>query len=99
MPQSGGGGGSLRDIRRHSRCFTHFLHTKKWDGDHRKRRKDAELTQKALAERSGVKLRTIQQYEMRAKNINKAAAETLLQLAQVLYCNIEDLVEYNVIAN
>ena len=60
-----------------------------------KRRKDAGLTQKELAERSGVKLRTIQQYEMRAKNINKAAAETLLQLAQVLYCNIEDLLEYD----
>ena len=60
-----------------------------------KRRKDAQLTQKELAERSGVKLRTIQQYEMRAKNINKAAAETLLQLAQVLYCSIEDLLEYD----
>jgi DNA-binding Xre family transcriptional regulator len=32
---------------------------------------------------------------MRAKNINKAAAETLLQLAQVLYCSIEDLLEYD----
>lgn len=42
---------------------------------------------------------TIQQYEMRAKNINKAAAETLLQLAQVLYCSIEDLIEYYVTAN
>ena len=59
-----------------------------------KRRKDARLTQKELAERSGVKLRTIQQYEMRAKNINKAAAETLQQLAQVLCCSIEDLIEY-----
>ena len=58
-----------------------------------KRRKDAQLTQKELADRSGVKLRTIQQYEMRAKNINKAAAETLLQLAQVLLCNMEDLIE------
>ena len=60
-----------------------------------KRRKDAGLTQKELAERSGVKLRTIQQYEMRAKNINKAAAETLLQLAQTLYCSIEELLEYD----
>ena len=63
------------------------------------RRKDAGLTQKGLAERSGVKLRTIQQYEMRAKNINKAAAETLLQLAQILYCSIEDLLEYDVTVN
>ncbi len=56
---------------------------------------EARLTQKELADRSGVKLRTIQQYEMRAKNINKAAAETLLQLAQVLLCNMEDLIEYD----
>ncbi|MBE6374830.1 MAG: helix-turn-helix transcriptional regulator [Lentisphaerae bacterium] len=60
-----------------------------------KRRKDAGLTQKELARRSGVKLRTIQQYEMRAKNINKAAAETLLQLAKALFCHIEDLIEYD----
>ena len=60
-----------------------------------KRRKDAGLTQKELSERSGVKLRTIQQYEMRAKNINKAAAETLLQFAKTLYCSIEDLLEYD----
>ena len=60
-----------------------------------KRRKDARLTQKELADRSGVKLRTIQQYEMRARNINKVAAETLLQLAQVLLCNMEDLIEYD----
>ena len=60
-----------------------------------KRRKDARLTQKELAERSGVKLRMVQQYEMRAKNINKAAAETLQQLAQVLCCTMEDLLEYD----
>ena len=50
-----------------------------------KRRKDAGLTQKELAERSGVKLRTIQQYEMSAQNINKVAAEPLLQLAKTLF--------------
>lgn len=58
-------------------------------------RKNARLTQKKLAEFSGIKLRTIQQYEMRAKNINKAAAETLQLLAMVLSCNMEDLLEYN----
>ena len=55
----------------------------------------AGLSGTELAGRSGVKLRTIQQYEMRAKNINKAAAETLQQLAQVLLCSIEDLLEYD----
>ena len=72
-----------------------LIHNKNLPTRLQKRRKDAGLTQKELAERSGVKLRTIQQYEMRAKNINKAAAETLLQLAQTLYCSMEDLLEYD----
>jgi len=59
------------------------------------RRKAVGLTQKDLSERAQVNLRTLQQYEMRAKNINKAAGETLRRLAQVLYCRIEDLLEYN----
>ena len=73
----------------------HLIRNKNLPTRLQKRRKDARLTQKELAERSGVKLRTIQQYEMRAKNINKAAAETLLRLAQVLYCSMEDLLEYD----
>ena len=76
-----------------------LIHNKNLPTRLQKRRKDAGLTQKELAERSCVKLRTIQQYEMRAKNINKAAAETLLQLAQTLYCSIEDLLEYDVTVN
>ena len=51
------------------------------------------LSQKALAELSGVNLRTLQQYEIKAKNINNAAASTLLSLARSLGCGIEDLLE------
>ena len=58
-------------------------------------RKNCKLTQRALSEKSGVNLRTLQQYELRAKDINKAAAETLRSLAQVLSCEIEDLLEFN----
>lgn len=56
-------------------------------------RKQAGFSQKKLAQKSGVNLRTLQQYEIRAKDINKAAATTLLSLAQVLGCRMEDLVE------
>ncbi len=56
-------------------------------------RKAVGLTQKELAEKSGVKLRMIQQYEQRAKDINKAAASNLFALAQVLGCKAEDLLE------
>lgn len=50
-------------------------------------------TQSELAERSGVSLRSIQMYEQRNKNINKASADTLYQLAKALGCTMEDLIE------
>ena len=52
-------------------------------------------TQKELAEKVGVNLRTLQQYEIRAKDINKAAGTTLLALSKVLGCRVEDLLEYD----
>lgn len=50
-------------------------------------------TQAELAERSGVSLRSIQMYEQRNKDINKASTETVYRLAKVLGCSIEDLIE------
>ena len=50
-------------------------------------------TQAALAKQSGVTLRSIQMYEQRRKDINKASAETLYRIAKVLGCTIEDLIE------
>ena len=56
-------------------------------------RQNAGLSQRELAELSGVPVRTIQQYEQRQKNINKAQAEYLVMLAKVLCCGIEDIME------
>ena len=50
-------------------------------------------TQAELARRSGVNLRSIQMYEQRNKDINKASAETLYRMSLVLGCTIEDLLE------
>ena len=50
-------------------------------------------TQKALAECTGVTLRSIQMYEQRNKDINKASVETVYRLAHALGCQIEDLIE------
>ena len=50
-------------------------------------------TQAELAKQSGVSLRSIQMYEQRNKDINKASAETVLSLAKVLGCTMEDLLE------
>ncbi len=56
-------------------------------------RQRAGLSQSELAEYSGVPVRTIQQYEQRQKNINKAAAESLVSLARVLFCDVTELME------
>lgn len=56
-------------------------------------RQNAGLSQRELAELSGVPVRTIQQYEQRQKNINKAQAEYLVMLSQVLCCKVIDLIE------
>lgn len=40
-------------------------------------------------------LRTLQQYEVGAKDINKASVTNLLALAKALSCNVEDLIEYD----
>ena len=51
------------------------------------------FTQAELAERSGVSLRSIQMYEQRNKNINKASADTMYRFAKALGCTMEDLIE------
>ena len=56
-------------------------------------RKSIGYSQKTLAEKSGVTLRMIQQYEQRAKDINKAAGVNLIALDRTLGCQVEDLLE------
>lgn len=58
-------------------------------------RKISGYSQRELAEKVGVNLRTLQQYEIRAKDINKAAGATLLSLSKALGCRVEDLLEYD----
>ena len=50
-------------------------------------------TQVKLAKLSGVSLRSIQMYEQRNKEINKASAESLFRLSRVFGCSMEDLLE------
>ena len=50
-------------------------------------------TQADLAKKQGVSLRSIQMYEQRNKDINKANADTLYRISKVLGCSMEDLIE------
>ena len=60
----------------------------------RTKRTNNGLSQSELSNESGVALRQIQLFEQRQRNINNAAAITLLQLSKSLHCRIEDLMEY-----
>jgi DNA-binding transcriptional regulator YiaG len=51
------------------------------------------LSQKDLADASGINLRTLQQYEIRDKDINKASADKVIALSKVLGCRPEELLE------
>lgn len=52
----------------------------------KRRRVALGLSQRDLAERSGVSVRSIQQYEQRQKDINKASFSTVISLAAALHC-------------
>ena len=58
-----------------------------------RQRKRLRYSQRDLAERSGVNLRTLQQYELGTKDLRRAAVDSVLALASVLGCSIEDLLE------
>ena len=51
------------------------------------------LSQSELASQSGVNLRSIQMYEQKVNNIDKAQGHTLYKLSRVLGCSVEDLLE------
>ena len=57
----------------------------------KRQRKSAGLTQKELAERSGVKVRMIKAYEQGNQDISKAEARSVIKLARALNCLPEDL--------
>ena len=59
------------------------------------RRKECGYSQKELAEKSGVNIRTLQQYEIKSKDIGKASVQAVMSMANVLGCRIDDLMEYS----
>lgn len=56
-------------------------------------RKMRQISQRQLAEQTGVNLRTLQDYEQGRKNINLAAAITVQKLAEALDCASWELLE------
>lgn len=56
-------------------------------------RENRGISQTELAKLSGVKLRSIQMYEQKINDIDKAQVGTIYKLSRVLGCTIEDLLE------
>ena len=56
-------------------------------------RENRGISQSELAEISGVKLHSIQLYEQRVNDIDKAQAQTLFKISLALGCKMEDLLE------
>lgn len=59
----------------------------------KKLRESRGLSQAELAKISGVSLRSIQMYEQRVNDIDKAQAQTIYKLSRVIGCAMEDLLE------
>ncbi|MCD8366181.1 MAG: helix-turn-helix domain-containing protein [Clostridiales bacterium] len=57
-------------------------------------RKKKGLTQAQLAGKAKVNLRTLQQYELGTKSINKASFQTVMALCKALGCQAEDILEF-----
>lgn len=57
-------------------------------------RENRGISQIELAKLSGVNIRSIQMYEQKINDIDKAQAGTIYKLSRVLGCTIEDLLEH-----
>ena len=60
-------------------------------------RKNRNLTQKELAQRSGVNFRSLQDYEQGHKKLTSASGDILMLLSTVLGCTAEDLLLEDVV--
>ena len=73
----------MNEMRMEQRCMTYL----------KRIRQNAGLSQRELANLTDIPVKTIQQYEQRQKNINKAQAEYVIRLSKALACRPEDLLE------
>lgn len=81
------------DILQFVDCMNDLIHRAQPETNLKRLRTRSGYSQSQLAKVSGVPIRTIQQYEQRQKDINKAQAEYLIRLSSALDCNLSDLIE------
>ena len=81
------------DITKFNNVADNIIAKKNMQTNLKRIRMAAGITQEKLAVEAGVTLRSIQMYEQRKNDINKAQAISLAKIARVLGCDIEDLME------
>ena len=81
------------DIRQFVDQIDNLIRENRTESNLKMYRRLSGLSQRELANASDIPLRTIQQYEQRQKNINKAQAEYILRLADALSCKPEEILE------
>ena len=74
-------------------ALNNIIRRKKGTTRLQQKRKSLGLSQSQLAREANVNLRTLQEYEIGSKDINKASAEVVLRLAKTLNCRVDDLLE------
>ena len=81
------------DITQFIDSMESFYNKAKFDTKLKRIRENRGISQSELSELSGVKLRSIQMYEQKVNDIDKAQAQTLYKISRVLGCSIEDILE------
>ena len=81
------------DVRQFCDYMNETIRNRQPETNLKRLRNNLGLSQSQLAQESGVPVRTIQQYEQRQKNINKAQVEYLIMLSSALHCEIPALIE------
>ena len=82
------------DIRQLCDKLTEMYIEEKPDTNLKMMRKRAKLSQRELAVLTDIPVRTIQQYEQRQKDINKASMEYMYKLSNALVCEPRELMEF-----
>ena len=57
------------------------------------KRKELNISQSELAELTGIKLRTLQEYEQNRRDVKQASAESVYEISKALGIRIEDVLE------
>ncbi len=74
-------------------AFLNLMNAQRQPSRLQQQRKKCGLSQRELSEKAEINLRTLQQYETRAKDLEKASFQTVHRLAGALHCSNEDILE------